>query len=309
MSILNKDWTQEDYNYDKKNFVLYGEKNGFKFVANEINRSTVFVYFSVKKNSDSIDLSYEQKQIKSIDSVFSVKLNNYKLIITPKSGMTMNKMRENLLDTINDVTEYLNRNNYIQCSELSGITDDVEEINAYLIGNQISFLTADEFAQKSQIVDMNEQNEYSKKENVFLGTIGALIGALIGVLAIVLIGQLGYIAYISGIIMGVCAIKGYQLLGHRLSIKGGIITIIVIILMTYLANQLNWAIPISSYYNVSIFEVLRQLPALVKEGAIDNAQYYKELFLVFAFTIVSAVIMIISAIRDDKNKYNLVKLI
>lgn len=309
MSILNKDWSIEGYNYDKANSVLYGEKNGFKFVAHEVIRNTVQIYFSAKKNNEAIDFQSEEKEIKSVDGVAGVRLTNYKLTITSKKGMTMNKIRDNLSDAITGVTEYLKRNNYVQCSEISGTTEDVEEINAYMIGNQINFLTSEEFAQRTQFVDMNMQNTNAKKENVLLGAIGAFIGSLIGGLAIVLIGQLGYIAYISGIIMGVCAIKGYQLLGRKVSIKGGIITVIVIILMTYLANQLNWAIPIASYYQVSIFEVLRELPNLVKEGYIDNSQYYRELILVFAFTLVSAIIMIISAIRDEESKFEVVKLI
>lgn len=309
MHILNKDWTIEGYNYDRVNSVLYGEVNGFKFVAHESVRNNVIIYFSAKKNEEAVDLAYEEKQLKSVDSVSNVKINNYKLNITAKNGMTMKKTRENLSEAIIGVTEYLKNNNYVQCSEISGITDDIEEINAYKIGNQINFLTSDEYAHKTQIIDMNMQNEYAKKENILLGTIGAFIGSLIGVLAIVLIGQLGYIAYISGIIMGVCAIKGYQILGRRISIKGGIITVIVIILMTYLANQLNWAIPIANYYQVSIFEVLRELPKLVKEGLIDNSHYYRELFLVYAFTIVSAIFMIISVIRDENSKFEAIKLI
>ena len=309
MYILNKDWTIEGYNYDRVNSVLYGEVNGFKFVAHESVRNKVIIYFSAKKNGEAVDLAYEEKQLKTVDSVSNVKINNYKLNITAKNGMTMNKARENLSEAIIGVTEYLKNNNYVQCSEISGITDDIEEINAYKIGNQINFLTSDEYAHKTQIIDMNMQNEYAKKENILLGTIGAFIGSLIGVLAIVLIGQLGYIAYISGIIMGVCAIKGYQILGRRISIKGGIITVIVIILMTYLANQLNWAIPIANYYQVSIFEVLRELPKLVKDGSIDNSHYYRELFLVYAFTIVSAIFMIISAIRDENSKFEVIKLI
>lgn len=309
MSILNRDWSIEGYNYDKKNSILYGQKNGFKFVANEINRSTIIIYFSVKKNSEIVDFSNEQKQIKSIDSVINVRFSNHKVAITPKNGMTKTKIQDNLLNAINDVAEYFKRNNYIQCSEISGVTDNVGEINAYIIDNQIVFLTRDEFIQKSQLVDMNAQKVYAKKENILLGTIGALIGSVIGVLAIVLVAQLGYVAFISGIIMGVCALKGYKLLGNRVSVKGGIISVIVIIAMTYLANQLNWAIPISSYYNLSFFEVLREVPNLVKEGIIDNSIYYKQLALLYLFTIVSAVLTIISEIRYEKTKFNIEKLI
>ncbi len=52
-----------------------------------------------------------------------------------------------------------------------------------------------------------------RKENVLAGLVGAFLGSLIGVACIVGIGQMGYVASISGLVMAVCAIKGYSLLG------------------------------------------------------------------------------------------------
>ena len=42
------------------------------------------------------------------------------------------------------------------------------------------------------------------KERVGRGILGALIGALIGAVCIVLVDQLGYVASISGVVMGAC---------------------------------------------------------------------------------------------------------
>ena len=58
-----------------------------------------------------------------------------------------------------------------------------------------------------------------KKENVITGIVGALIGAAIGGASIVLLTQLGFIASISGLILAVCTLKGYELLGGKLSTK------------------------------------------------------------------------------------------
>ena len=43
-----------------------------------------------------------------------------------------------------------------------------------------------------------------------------------------LVNQFGYIASISGVVMGVCALKGYQILGKKMSLKGIIICVILI---------------------------------------------------------------------------------
>ena len=52
--------------------------------------------------------------------------------------------------------------------------------------------------------------EEKKRENVPAGIVGAFLGSLIGVACAVLIGQLGYVASISGLVMAVCALKGYE---------------------------------------------------------------------------------------------------
>ena len=44
---------------------------------------------------------------------------------------------------------------------------------------------------------------------------GALAGTLIGVICIVITGQLGYVSALCGVVMGVCALRGYQMLGKQ----------------------------------------------------------------------------------------------
>lgn len=55
-------------------------------------------------------------------------------------------------------------------------------------------------------------NEKNKKENLVGGVVGALVGSLLGVASIILLSQMGYVAALSGVIMAVCALKGYELL-------------------------------------------------------------------------------------------------
>ena len=56
-----------------------------------------------------------------------------------------------------------------------------------------------------------------KQENLALGILGALLGGILGGAAIVLIGQLGMISALSGVVLAFCTLKGYELLGKKLS--------------------------------------------------------------------------------------------
>ena len=56
------------------------------------------------------------------------------------------------------------------------------------------------------------------------GIVGALIGSLIGAVVIVIVGQLGYVAAVSGLVMAICTLKGYEMLGKKLGTPGIIIS-------------------------------------------------------------------------------------
>lgn len=43
---------------------------------------------------------------------------------------------------------------------------------------------------------------------------GALLGSLVGVVSIIIFSQLGYVAALSGVIMAVCTLKGYEMLAE-----------------------------------------------------------------------------------------------
>lgn len=75
--------------------------------------------------------------------------------------------------------------------------------------------------------NVNQITAAEVKEKVAGGILGAFLGTLIGAICIVLVNQFGYIASISGVVMGVCALKGYQILGKKMSLKGIIICVIL----------------------------------------------------------------------------------
>lgn len=126
-----------------------------------------------------------------------------------------------------------------------------------------------------------------KPENVFTGIIGALIGAALGAGSIILLSQLGFIASISGLILAVCTLKGYELLGNRLSTTGIIVSLLLMLVTPYLADRMDWAIVIMQTYadeGVTLGEAFRAVPYMIQEGGIEQAQYIKSLLMLYGFT-------------------------
>lgn len=139
--------------------------------------------------------------------------------------------------------------------------------------------------------------EKQVEENVPAGIVGAFLGSLIGAACIVLLSQLGYVAALSGIVMGVCALKGYELLGGRLTGKGIVISCVVMAIMVYLADRVDWAILITREYDAGLFDSFQIVPTLLELEVIDKSTYIASLIQEYLFSALGAVIVIIPAVK------------
>ncbi|MBQ6886216.1 MAG: zinc ribbon domain-containing protein [Lachnospiraceae bacterium] len=136
-----------------------------------------------------------------------------------------------------------------------------------------------------------------KSENMITGIVGALIGATIGGAVILLLSQLGFVASISGLILAVCTLKGYELLGRRLSIKGFVICLVLIAVTPYIADRLDWAIVIQKSFsdmNISLGDAFSIVPDLIAEGYIEKSNYIGNLLMIYVFAALGA----FSTLRD-----------
>lgn len=139
-----------------------------------------------------------------------------------------------------------------------------------------------------------------KRENVVTGTVGALIGAVIGAAAIILVSRLGYVAGFCGLILAVCTLKGYELLGGKLSAKGIIIGVILMLVTPYLADRIDWALLVLeefSDYGISFAEAFAAIPELIEEEAIEASDYYTNLAMLYGFTLLGGFSTVIGAIK------------
>jgi len=127
-----------------------------------------------------------------------------------------------------------------------------------------------------------------KQENVFTGLIGALIGAAIGGASIVLLGQLGYVASISGLILAFCALKGYELLGKGRGTVGTILCILLMLLTPYLANRIGWALEIAEAFTISFGEAFGSVHEVIDMLELTG-DYFKDLGMVYLFVAIGAI--------------------
>lgn len=133
--------------------------------------------------------------------------------------------------------------------------------------------------------------EITAPESVALGIVGALLGSLLGGASIVLLSRLGYVASLSGLLTAFCTLKGYELLGKRLSKRGVVICVVIMVLATVAADLVDWAFVVQDawgQYGVSFLDCLLAVPGLIADGSIALFDYFKNLGMLMLFMVLGA---------------------
>ena len=153
------------------------------------------------------------------------------------------------------------------------------------------------FTDLSRKADQNERIQAETPENIGRGILGALIGGLIGAAAIVLIGQLGYVAAISGMVLGYCTIGGYRRGAGKLSALGIAVSVVVMLAAVYLGNRMDIAIAASRELDLSFGQAFAWMHELV-----DADAYRSNLITLYLFSAIGAVPAAFNAHKIAKEK-------
>ena len=126
-----------------------------------------------------------------------------------------------------------------------------------------------------------------KKENFALGILGALVGGLIGGASIVLFGQLGMISAISGVLLALCTLKGYELLGKERGVLGTVACVVIMLIVPYFADRINWALVIIEELGLAFGDAFLYVHEVVEEFGLEG-DYWKDLLFIYGFAALGA---------------------
>lgn len=175
-------------------------------------------------------------------------------------------------------------------------------VDAYYAAGNLLPLCPDCAARMQQDRDAALLQTQQKPNNTLVGIIGALLGSLIGAVSIVLLSRLGYVSALSGLLMAVCTLKGYELLGGKRTRASVWICIAVMVIMTVLADAVDWAIAISSQVDeIDFFTVLINIPYFLSEGILETGAYLGNLALLFLFMALGVIPTIHGQMAAQKN--------
>ena len=269
--------------YDEDTKIIFGQKDGYTLFIEDAGEKIYRICFSVK-GDEALSIAEDLKELKkSTKGMTNAQLTRYKLVVTVKGGMTKGRTKETIAECLEASVTFLKEHGLINVCEHTG---EAEPTAVYQVGTNLLILSADSFQQLSSNLAIENQSYDQQNENV--------IGGIV---------QLGYVSFVSGLVMGVCTIKGYELLGKKLSKLGIGISIFFMLVMILFVHQLDWALLVSREVGTDVFTAFSYFTNYLLSGGEVHYTYWLNLGLLYLFTGIGAYSMVHNALGNHTLKY------
>lgn len=292
--------------YDKTG-VIYGTYRQYSFCVEETANAGIFSvhFWAAPADPQSAQGLYPYlEQLKqSRKFIRHVAAEGSHILVQMKIYSGTDKNRQNIEDVLNAVTGFLGQNSYGNVCNRCG---KAEDLSLCQINGACMQLCGDCYHGAVNTLSAEEQKAKLKKGNLVTGLVGALIGALIGGVLWVLVSQLGYIAGIVGLILAVLSLKGYELLGGKIDKIGIAVTMVIIVVVLFLANyfSLAWIIhsEFSSLYDITFADAFRSVPDFLSYDDI-LMPFIRDLVVGYAFTAAASIPVIRGMYNKSNNRF------
>lgn len=291
--------TELGFQYDLETSSIYGENSGYFFLLRETDTKNVFtIAISVSRDDAEEAATQLHQMVKDSSVLKSISLNQYVTTFTVKVGMTKAKTNENVRQALTEILQFLQTNGFYTVCGYSG---EKGLVGLYQIGDSLFLMNEDSFQELSTQLKIETDSYNSQKENVLLGTVGAFIGAIIGGAVTLFIARLGYVAFYAGFILGICVVKGYEILGKKFSKLGAVISSILLLVTIVLVHQFDYALEAVKQLGVDFSDGFDLINTLVLNGEAPE-KYFFNFFMLAVFTIIGGGVAISSALSTHKTR-------
>ena len=280
--------------------VAYGTYKSFQYVVYSGN--ILFIQTDAT-SSTPVDLKEYRKECRQ-NKINNIMISGSTIRVLVTSALSAKKRARNLLMALDWIDEFLKTNGFRNCCCICGRHVDT---GIYMFADGPHFICYDHVDDAVDKSNRDKQDYEEIDENVAGGIVGALLGALVGGATIVLFGQLGYVTVASGLIMGGATVYGYRKLAHKFSVNGVIVSAVLIILVTYIAVRVNWAIIICKNLYWSFSDAFFKGTEALK--AVDAYSYYvQDLVMSYIFCGVAALVSIFTVFSGEKKQFDIATL-
>ena len=282
--------------YDETSDAWYGTVSGLamRLVQNNDGKNYEII---VSVTNGSLPDKQSMNEIASKESAIArATVKQYNVSFTVKKPFTDGAFLENIEAAVSALPALLKNAGWSNCCEVSGRNDNLVFC---IVGGKVMLLCDEEYGKAELTIKNRSYSKSEKSENVVTGIVGALLGSFIGVIAIVLIGQLGYVSVLAGLIMGVCTVKGYAFLAGKLSKKGALISVVIMFAMTYAAAVLDACVYVIRQ-NPEDIAYIDEMVRYFADIMFTESQFIIEFVKLLAFTLIGAIPAMVGVFRGDK---------
>ena len=285
---------------------MRGDYKGYKVLLGP-DRYYVMVGFSVKDASGNPagekTVSEALRACKGADRK-KVSVTGYGLYCHIKAGFTERGGVDHIVNVLDFMTGWLHEHNYRNACSICG---DEGALTGILKGFDVQLICDHCYQRTSAKERQIKAAEDEKAENVIGGIIGAFFGAALGVAVMILFWKLGYVAVVSGIVMGVASLKGYQMLSGKFTKRGVIICCLIMIPMIWLGHHLCWILEMMDIYeDVTFGMAVRLFREILEDMQRYEPRvfryYYTGLGLQYLYTLAGIGASVFSTVRKKRNE-------
>ena len=238
--------------------IFAGTTDDYHFLIKYDSQSSVYTLsFSIKMDSNITKLTNSiKKEIK--DAIVSYNNKNLNIV-----GSVTNK--KYLPEIINPLLEIIG--NYLKDNMAKEVCRHCKEAKkTYLVDNdsEISFYCNDCYKLIKKATNYKKEKYNKSKENILLGTRGAIIGTIPGIILWILFGFIGIEPGIAGIAITMGSAVFYKKFAHNIKLPGIIISTMIGLFMVLVAHEINCAIYIYNLYKadyvIKLLDAYRAIP-------------------------------------------------
>lgn len=293
--------------FDKATEVLYGEKEGYQLALYAVNANFPYqlcIHTAAKDPVGRILTKDDFKELtQSAKPLGFCRQEGNNIIVNLKNYPKREQLIGSVTEGVNALIGFLKNKGFYPCCSTCG---QGVEVASYLSNNSYFHLCENCASRMMGNADLITRQKAEKQENIIGGVIGALIGSLLGVLSIALFGMMGYVAAISGVIMAVGALKGYEMLAGKLSKLGFAVSAVLLVIMPYLGNRLGFTIDLLKRVNGrwTLIECFLRVT-----DSYERSSYLANLALTYFFVLLGAVPIIRQKMKEGgKTEGQIVKI-
>ncbi len=281
--------------YDANHAVMYGKFRGYDCTIQNGQNNMFIVKFSAE-NDEGRSLVETFNQMKKVEKcVVAVELEGRSYCFLTKGYGSENKRLNSLREAMEKITNVFMQYGYKSVCPACGKEEMLDGIIVKGTATQVCMNCNENVVAG---VASAESEHVTKSENIIAGAIGATLGSLLGVAVIVILGSIGYVASISGLVMAIFALKGYEKFAGKLSKIGVVITVIVMLLATWFGQQLSYAVVLTTEWGGNIFENFRVVPEAVEYSQLQ-AEYMGEFGMLVLFAFIGSFSTIRQAVSNN----------